>query len=157
MHYTGSTSKTTEEEGRLLLLLQGHSLELSCCAFARFLIDSPFRNGEVAPRVVSLLSEPFSLRGARPTRVSVFHALVIQCVGGPVFSLTGESVVPELHGASVLLSAASRLLLCRESLPHDAAGEAPAVFHSEVQDTPTHALKTTNWQTLRDSHLHGAR
>lgn len=48
-------------------------------------------------------------------------------------SLSGESAVPELHGSPVLVTATSHLLLCGESLPHDAAGEAPAVFHLEVR------------------------
>lgn len=47
--------------------------------------------------------------------------------------LSGESAVPELHGSPVLVTATSHLLLGRESLPHDAAGEAPAVFHPEVR------------------------
>lgn len=47
--------------------------------------------------------------------------------------LSGESAVPELHGSPVLITATSHLLLGRESLPHDAAGEAPAVFHLEVR------------------------
>lgn len=47
--------------------------------------------------------------------------------------LSGESAVPELHGSPVLVTATSHLLLGGESLPHDAAGEAPAVFHLEVR------------------------
>lgn len=50
--------------------------------------------------------------------------------------LSGESAVPELHGSTVLVTATSHLLLGGEGLPHDAAGEAPAVFHPEVQ--PSH-------------------
>lgn len=51
-------------------------------------------------------------------------------------SLSGESIVPELHRSPVLLSAPSHLLLSRESLPHDAAGETPAVFHLKVTPPP---------------------
>lgn len=64
-------------------------------------------------------------------------------------SLSGESVVPELDRSSVLLSATSHLLLSRKSLPHDAAGETPAVFHLEVHP-PASTHKHTLSQTLRD-------
>lgn len=50
--------------------------------------------------------------------------------------LSGESAVPELHGPTLLVTATSHLLLSGEGLPHDAAGEAPAVFHPEVQRNP---------------------
>lgn len=48
----------------------------------------------------------------------------------------------------MLLSASSHLLLSRESLPHDAAGEAPTVFHPEVQLSPLthkHTLTITSF------------
>lgn len=64
-------------------------------------------------------------------------------------SLSGESVVPELHWSSVLLSATTHLLLSRKSLPHDAAGETPAVFHIEVHP-PASTHRHTLSQTLRD-------
>lgn len=63
-------------------------------------------------------------------------------------SLSGESAVLELDRSPVLLSATSHLLLGRKSLPHDAAGETPAVFHLEVQhtgfDTQSHTHTLTN-------------
>lgn len=55
---------------------------------------------------------------------------------------SGESTVPELHGSTVLLLAAAHLLLSREGLSHDAAGEAPAVFHPEVRQRHP----TTHWK-----------
>lgn len=68
---------------------------------------------------------PLSGRGVRPRYIR------------PASLFPGESVVPELHGPAVLLPAASHLLFSGESLPHDAAGEAPSVFHLEVHLTHT--------------------
>lgn len=75
----------------------------------------------------------------------MLHKVVIRCLDGLYLSLSGEPVVPELHRSSVLLSASSHLLLSRKSLPHDAAGETPAVFYLEVHPPPlthkhTHTL-----------------
>lgn len=62
-------------------------------------------------------------------------------------SFSGESVVPELHRSSVLLSAPSHLFLSREILSHDAAGEMPTVFHLKVHHLPSthkHGFRNVN-------------
>lgn len=86
-----------------------------------------------------MFSKRIILCVAELSHVSLLHEVVVRLFADslPFLPLTGESVVPELHGSSVLLSASSHLLLSRAGLPHDAAGRTPAVFHFEV-----HTLKS---------------
>ena len=45
----------------------------------------------------------------------------------------------------MLLSATSHLLLGRKSLPHDAAGETPAVFHLKVRTNTNSDVQPATW------------
>lgn len=80
---------------------------------------------------ILLVAQPVCVRFCVRLWSNVITDLTSRC-------LLGESAVPELHGSSVLLSAPSHLLLSWKSLPHDATGETPTVFHLEVH--PPHSI-----------------
>lgn len=80
---------------------------------------------------ILLVAQPAHVRFCVRLWSNVITDLISRC-------LLGESAVPELHGSSVLLSAPSHLLLSWKSLPHDATGETPTVFHLEVH--PPHSI-----------------
>lgn len=105
----------------------------------------------VTPSMVSQFNWHFILLVAQPVCVRVYVRVSCVRVWSNVITdlislcLLGESAVPELHRSSVLLSATSHLLLSGKSLPHDAAGETPPVFHLEVH--PPHS-------THKHTHKH---